>query len=519
MEFYEIEILNEWYFNIKLPLYDTSRLTYSCKDLIYIYSIRRYVYKEHDEYLYESEPSDGVFTFQTGYASYVYNEFYNQLSDSDRNKLEYLIFPKDDIKVNFNNLFDYQNEDLNQLLRVRRGIFQTYTGYGKSEVIASLANYIGNTLKQKVLIVTATRVSLEELKSRFRSRFNLEFDDGYIDKSSNINIININGYLRSYSYDPSDTYWSCPMWILADEVENCCTETSMEFFENIPNIIRMYGFSATADKQMAEPLLSRIPNEFYNSDEVKGLKNLGRFEYRHKLVSLENQYKYNIRTALGRNKYLVGFFSNSAVFRKPSKFDIKIINISTTISNDSLSQPSSYQYDQIISSLFTDDKVCKLIESIAYKVGLIFIPMFRLQIIDYWLEHYFRKHDYITAVICGRGIELYDGGEFQDYITLDELKILVKLGSVNLILGTKSSYNSMDLPQLNRSLLLYSKAANIVIQAIGRTARPGKFEIYSITPYKYIPIYTKDLNNRLNLIKKYYSDCNIVEVKKNENEF
>lgn len=517
MEYYEVDKLNAWYFNIKLPLSEVRRVSYNSRELTYLYGIHRYVYQNVDRYLYESEPEEGVYTFQSGYASLIYNEFYDDMSDYSRELLESYIFPTYDLKVNFDNLYDYQNEDLNRLLLVKRGLFQTYTGYGKSEVIVTLANYIVNELGQKVLLVTASSVSMMELTNRFKSKFGIEL--GQFNPGNAINIINIKGFLRSYAYDKNDDYWNSKFWILADEVENCCSTTAMDFYETLPNVIRMYGFSATSDKQYAEPLLSRIPDEFYKSDEVKRLNNLNRFDGRSKLLELKKNYIYEIRTRLGRNKYLVGYFGNSVVYRKPRNFDIKLINVMSSISDDDIVLDSSYQYDNVVVELFTNEKMCKLIQLIAYKVGTIFIPMFRLQVIDYWLEHYFQLNGYITVVICSRGFELYDGGKYQDNITIEELKLLVKLGVVNLILGTKSSYNALDLPELHRSLLLYSKAANVVIQAIGRTARGNKFEVYSIKPYKRIPMYSKDLDMRLELIKNYYSDCNIVDVKCNENEY
>lgn len=88
---------------------------------------------------------------------------------------------------------------------------------------------------------------------------------------------------------------------------------------------------------------------------------------------------------------------------------------------------------------------------------------------------------------------------------------------LQVILGTKSSYGALDLPELDQSFLLYSKTANVVIQAIGRTARKGDFKIYSIVPAKTIPVYSKDLISRKSLIYDYYRDCNIVEYKYIEN--
>lgn len=194
MEFYEVKLLNNWYFKIKLPYVDRQRVSYNMDTLKYIYAIRRYVKDKVTDYLYQDEENDGEFIFQIGYASFILNEFYNQLSSRDRELLESVIFS--DLELpKFSNLYDYQNQDLKQLVLVKRGMFQCYTGYGKSEIIATLANYIANELHEKVLIVTAGQTALNELKHRLSKLFNIQ--TSYFNEDDMVNAINLNGYLRS----------------------------------------------------------------------------------------------------------------------------------------------------------------------------------------------------------------------------------------------------------------------------------------------------------------------------------
>lgn len=518
MEFYTVEKLNDWYFKIKLPLADRQRCKYKDKVLKYIYSIGRYVNSMETRYLYQEEVSEGEFVFQSGFASFVYNEFYKELDQASLDLLSKEIFL--DLKLpDFPNLYPQQNEDLKKLLTYKRGLFQTYTGYGKSEVIATLAYYLYHELHERVLIVTAGAVALDELRNRFYKRYGLDLD--YFDDELDINAININGYLRSSQFDIKSPYWNHDFWILADEVEYCCTESAMELYESIGRVKGIYGFSATPDKKAAEPIFSRVSDEFIQSDKMTQLLNspFHIFQNRQKYQQLYDAENDRVHDILGRNKYLVGYFGNTVVFKKPDNFNITLVDVTMSLSKDDIKIPEEYSYNEIIYNLFTEPRVCQLIESIAFKSGLTFIPMFRLEVIDFWLDNYFNKKDFLVLVISSRGYEIYCEGKLQGLITMEEMKRLVKLGVIGVVLGTRSSYGAMDLPELKRSILLYSKVANIVIQAIGRTARGGEFEVYNLAPVKNIPTYSKDYEERKNLIKSYYRDCNIVEVRRSENYY
>jgi len=496
MNFYEVELIDPWFFKIKLPYVCKDRLSYNQASLKYIWSIKRYVNDTIKAYLFEEELEDGVFRFQIGFATFIYNEFINELPQESLSKLESIIFS--DLKLPyFDKLYDYQNKDLTQLVSLNRGMFQCYTSYGKTRLISVLADYVSNVRKEKILVVTCNTAALEELTDRFWEIFGYEYK--YFDENSLLNVINVNGYLRSAQYDKNSDYWNDLIWIIADEVENCVTETSFEFYENLKSVKYMYGFSATSDKKMADPIYSRLPKDTNPKEIQKAIQ--------------------KVKDTLGRNKFLVGYYGSTAVFKRPRDFNIKLINVLTSISKDDLELPLEYAYNEVIYSLFTSNRICNLIESIVYKVGLIFIPMFRLEVIDYWIDNYFKKDGFLSVVISSRGYEVYISGEYMGLVNLNEFKKMVSDGIVNAIFGTRKSYSALDLQELNRCLLLYSKTANIVIQAIGRTTRSGKFEIYNIYPIKNIPTYSKDLAERLNLIKSYYSDCEIIESSISENYY
>lgn len=519
MEFYSIEKIDEWYFKLKLPYIDRKRVAFNRDSLKYLYAIKRYVRDIVTDYLYQEELEDGVFKFNIGMAAFVYNEFYRNLDERSIELLEDILFSREEYDVNFPGLYNYQNEDLRTLLTMNRGMFQTYTGYGKSEVIATLANFLYEETDLNVIIVTANSTAYDEIKHRIKTLFGLE--SGYLDYGSKLNILNLNGVLRSSWYDPNHEFWKEEFCILADEVESCVSDTAMGFYETLGKVKYMYGFSATSDKKKADPVYSRVPDEILNTPEMLILKNdtNNRFESSLKYLERLEDHKSTVRDILGRNKNVVSYFGTSVIFRKPRDFRISMIDVVTTISQSDLELPSDYVYSEIIYELFTAPKMCELIEAITYKVGTIFIPMFRLQVIDHWLETIFRKKDFLVLVISGRGFQIYEDGELLGNITMGEMKKMVRDDVIGVILGTKSSYSALDLPELKRSLLLYSKTANIVIQAIGRTARQNEFEVYSIVPINNIPTYTKDLIERKSLIYDYYSDCKIIDYKYNENVY
>jgi hypothetical protein len=127
--------------------------------------------------------------------------------------------------------------------------------------------------------------------------------------------------------------------------------------------------------------------------------------------------------------------------------------------------------------------------------------------------------NFVVINICGRGYELYIGGEYKDVLNLEEVKEYVEDNQVHLITGTSSSYRALDFPKLNKVIPLTSKLASLVIQAIGRVTRSKEFTIINLKPFTKINIYTNDYDSRKNLILNYYSDCKIITTNKNELDY
>lgn len=472
--------INHWYFELRAPFYlknDFKFPAYSTEWNVYL---KRYTKVKTEDYLYQEEV-EGGFLFGVGWAPYILFHYGDYL---DATSKEYCRKILDPIVPEFKGLRGKQEEDVIDLLRFNRGIFQVYTGYGKTEVIAKLINYIVNERKEHLLLLTPDSTSLNEIDNRVEKLYGITHE--YIDYDALYNAVNVNGFPRSYQFERDNPYWQKVKWIIAEEAEYVINDSGSEVIELCTNSERLYAFSATADKKRAERIRMREGNI----------------------------------PVVQRNKYLINYFGFATVFRKPEDFIIYVYEIKTTIFNDINDNPdASTDYTEIIYSIFTDKRFCEGLAKIAYKEKPIYIPMGRLAVIDEWIPNYFNKEDSVVINICGRGYELYIGGVFQDTITIDELKEFVEDERVDIITGTKSSYRALDLPKLNKVLPLTSQLASNVIQAIGRVTRLKEFTIINLTPFNSINVYSADLWNRKQLIDDYYSECKLIKLTKKESDY
>jgi hypothetical protein len=447
------------------------------------YRTRRLEMVTYTDHLYEARDPKGVF-FHVGFAPYLYYHYGNVLDDESKKLLEKYI--TSDIKYEFTDLRDYQIEDVKQLLSFKRGVFSVYTGYGKTQIIAQLIYYVTKVRNESLLIITPNSKSLEEIKSRVKKLYGIESD--YFNYNSNYNAININGFLRSGAYDKKDPYWESVKWVIADECEYCLTDKSYEMLDLCKNLEYAYAFSGTADKSSADRIVMRNGM----TDVVK------------------------------RNKLLIGIFGFSLVYKKPDDFNIDIIDIRTSMFNDlsEVRMTDDAVYSEVVKQIFINDRFCRGFRRIVEKEkGGIYIPLERLEVIYYWLENVLTWSDGLIANICGEGIQLWSEGKRLELIDLDQLKELVHDHKVEVILGTRSSFRAIDLPELNKIILLASQMASSVLQQIGRVARGRKFQIFNLIPTCYVSCYTNDLRKRNKLIENYYSNCNIRRFRRNETEY
>jgi hypothetical protein len=471
---YKIIPVNNWYFKFVAQEHLKNDFMYEAKGMKWNYHIKRYEYTTIQNYLFTKKTyNDGLteFWFGVGWGPYILYHYGHELDDESK----YLLKIIDSIQYEFKGLRDDQKIDINTLLKYKRGIFQVYTGYGKTQIIAYLVNYIVNVRKERLLLLTPNQKVLDEIDNRVMDLFGITHT--YFNYNSDYNAININGFPRSYEYDKGNSYWGTVKWIIAEEAEYIPSGTGIEIIKLCTNAERSYAFSATADKKTAERIRMREGNI----------------------------------PVIQRNKDLIDFFGFALVYRKPTDFVIHIREIATTMFNNvSDTYDSNSLYTEIIYSIFTDKKFCNGLLKIVKKEYPIYIPMGRLEVIDHWISNYFNIPDFVVINICSRGYELFISGKSMGNISLEEVKGYVDDNEVHLITGTSSSSRALDLPKLNKVIPLTSKSASLVIQAIGRVTRQKEFTILNLKPFTDVNIYTKDYHSRKKLIMDYYSDCKII---------
>ena len=83
--------------------------------------------------------------------------------------------------------------EMMKLLKYKFGLFSCYTGYGKSQVIATLANYAFNELGKSVLLLAPSIKAKEELVKRCKKVFGIDIAK---DKTGRIKAMITKGFMN-----------------------------------------------------------------------------------------------------------------------------------------------------------------------------------------------------------------------------------------------------------------------------------------------------------------------------------
>ena len=430
----------------------------------------------------------GIWRFHIGlgFAAYLINVFKNYISQADYNDVLSAIISDTYREVPFPNLRDYQNDDVLHLLKYKIGLMSVQTGYGKTQVIATLANY-AYSLGQKVLLVAPNKKPMEELVKRCKTAFNLDVPS----KDGRIGCIITSGLLnRKDIQDPTkladlEADWRSYQWVLCDETEYTINDSGNFLYTRLIGADHFYGFSGTADKERGE------------------------------MISFVN----GLGDCVIRNKDLVKYFGPSLVYRMPLTLDIDNIKIKTNSLNQVVFEQEDFgdgtnRYNNAMTRIFTTPAVCNTIVKIAKKYPMMYIPVNNLaNIISAWIENYFIGV-FRILLICGEGYIYYDlKGNRTKLKDLSEACEYVKNGLVDIIPSTSAGFRALDLPGLETIFLIQGKVAGVVLQSVGRVARGVKFNLISLEPQpkKKIPVYSKGMENRDSMIHEYYKYCNIVD--------
>ncbi len=430
-----------------------------------------------------------------GWAAYILNTFSYALPTEDADSIKRAVFQEVTRVLPFPELYDTQNSDILWLLKYKFGLFTVYTGYGKSQCIAVLANYL-LSLGKKVLLVTPSTNARNELLKRIDSLYGIKVPTK-LDGPERIKSVITTGFLnRKDTKEPTlkaglDAELASFDAVLCDEVEYCINPAGIYIFEHCSNAGYRYAFSGTADKKQGDMI------NFMN-----GLSD----------------------PTVARNKDLINYFGPSLIYRKPQGKEIDLITIYTK-SLDSVKIPTKDQdstnyYLNVMTTIFTSPEVsetlCKVIE--AYP--LVFIPINNLQQIIYnWIDNWWKGRFRVLLVhgkdgTKGTGYDYYALDGTRTSLTLVEACDYIKNGLVDVIPSTSSGFRALDFPCLSNILVFDGNLAGSVLQQVGRVARQDHMNIISLQPKgkKKIAIYTKACEGRKKMIESYYKYCTITDV-------
>ena len=365
----------------------------------------------------------------------------------------------------------------------------------KTQCIATLAHYAHDVLGKNVLIVTPGKKAKDEIIKRYESLFgvkiptSIEESLGCIITSGFLNQKKIKDpTLRALEEDKLKKY----QWILVDEVEYTINDAGKFIYNHCLGAERMYGYSGSAD---------RVGGAMITFAE-------------------------GITETVMNNKDLISFFGPALVYRMPTNLTIDNISVKTIALNqikfDDLDEKKDNNiYIEILTKIWTFPPICELIVKIAKRFKMLFIPINNLNNVIYeWINNYFIRRGLRTLLICGEGYIYYSLDGSKTKLTLQEACDYIKDGKVDIIPSTSSGYRALDFPGLENILLIQGIVAGIVYQVVGRVARGSHMNIIALEPTlpKRIPVYTKGMEHREEMLKEYYKYCILNDVIINEND-
>jgi len=427
-----------------------------------------------------------TFTFGLGWGAYLINIFKNFISQEDFNNVVNSIVATEYRDIPFPELRDYQNEDVLHLLKYKVGLYGVFTGYGKTQVIATLANYFYN-MGKSVLLVTPNKKPNEELTKRCKKAFGLDIPskDLRINSIITAGLMNRSEVKNQKLFEALQQQWASYQVVLVDEVEYTINPGGKLLYDNLKGAERFYGFSGTADKTGGECI-----------SFINGLSEV-----------------------VMRNKDLVKYFGPNLVYRMPLTLDIDCIKVLTRSLDFIKFDKTDFAegtnvYMNVMTKIWTNPDVCNALVKTAKKFPMMYIPVNNLANIIYeWIDKYFIGK-FRILLICFEGYIYYDlQGNKTKLKDLNEACEYVKDKKVDIIPSTSSGFRALDLPGLENICLVAGKVAGVTLQCAGRTARGAHMNIISFLPMsgKTIPVYSGGERERDEMIHDYYKYCNITD--------
>lgn len=432
------------------------------------------------------DPDSGTWTYTIGlgWAAYLINVLKPYITQEDLdNLLNDAIYSESFRDYPFPELRDYQNTDVLHLLKYRLGLFTCYTGYGKTQVIATITNYAYG-LGKKILLVTPGKKAKDELVKRCKSAFGLDVPskDGRIGCIITTGLTNRKDYRDVSKRKQLAAKLSQYDWVLADEVEYTINDAGEFIYSSVLGATNLYGFSGTSDKDKAESITF-----------INGLSDV-----------------------IARNKVLVKYFGPNLVYRMPLGKEISDIVIKTEALDRIVWTTEDFAengnlYIRVITKIWTTREVCLVIKKLIKKYPKLFIPINNLSsILTEWINNYFLGN-FRVLLVCGEGYIYYDLSGNKTKLTLQEACDYINKDLVDVIPSTSAGYRALDFPNLENIMLVEGLKAGVVLQSIGRIARGDHMNIITLSPLsgKRIPVYSSSDESRKELYQGYYKFCNV----------
>lgn len=424
-----------------------------------------------------------------GWTAYLLGIFKEKITVDEYNAVLHQVLLADSYRTTpFQELRDYQNDDVLFLLKYKLGLMCVNTGYGKTQVIATLVNYAHTVLGKRVLLVCPSNKARDELVKRCKNVFGLEVSTKDKDMTGQVDCIITSGLMNTKKVkdptlcEPFKAVLAEYDWVLVDEVEYTINAGGEFLYDACTGAERFYAFSGTADKEQAKVL----------------------------------SFAQGLSDAIVRNKDLIKYFGPSLIYRMPLNIDVDDIIVRTTALDklrlDDIDSNGNV-YQQVMNAIWTDPSICNVIVKIVKKYPMLFIPINNLNcVIEHWLREYFIGR-FRTLLISSKGYLYYDLDGSVTSLTLDEVCQYAREDKIDVIPGTSSSYRALDIPKLENIFLIQGVRAGIVLQSIGRVARGKHMNIISLEPYgkRKIPVYSKGMTNRKEMFGEYYQYCNVTE--------
>lgn len=360
----------------------------------------------------------------------------------------------------------------------------------KTQVIAVLANYY-YSLGKSVLIVTPQNKPRDEIVKRMKSLYDLDIptQDERLSCIITAGLLNRNDVKDPESLKKLEALWKSYEVVLVDEVEYTINDSGKFLYDRLSGAQYMIGFSGTSDKQNAECI----------------------------------SFHDGLSDVVLRNRDLISYFGPSLVFRMPVAMKIDNISIQTSALDMVKFEKSDFDeksnvYQNVMTRLWTSDSVCKMVCRVINRFPKLFVPLNNLnKVLNYWIDNYFIEK-FKVILVCSEGYIYYDLQGNREKVKLDRACEIIQNNEVDVILSTSSGWRALDFPSLDSILLVSNNIAGSVLQAIGRVARGSEMKIISLAPAsgRKLPVYSKGVENRDDLLKSYYKYCDITDSEINE---